>query len=228
MKKRSNRGVSRAVAILLVLIAVMLVIIAVPGWKVFRYRSEKTGCEQAMKSASDGLIIEYLNRWDEGSTEEAMRTLDNVMVARPNICPAGGNVYLVRRDDGIFEPVCGLHDSDKKQRVRLNASCAKDLLAEALRKTRKDTGTEPESVEITLNGKPLECVRVPEVLNLRWGTKSTRDYEGTVAYYGIAGNGSFTAKDVEPGEICYFVYADEYHCASWRADDGWTGDAYRN
>lgn len=219
-------GINRVVAILLALIAVMLVIIAVPSWNVFRYRSEKTGCVQAMKSARDGLIIEFLSRWDGGSVEEAMVTLDEVMPARANICPAGGTVYLVRGDNGIFEPVCGLHDDDKRLRVRLNGSRAKDLLAEGLRIARRESSEEPESVEITLNGRPLECVRVQEVPELRRGTGTTNGYKGVVAFYGLNGDGAFSVDGAKKGEIVYFIYADEYYCAIWRFNDGWTGDSY--
>ena len=60
-------------------------------------------------------------------------------------------MYLVRGENDIFEPICGLHDSDKRLRVRLNASRAKDLLAEELRVQRVLAEDEPESVEITLN-----------------------------------------------------------------------------
>ena len=73
---RSIRGgVNRVVAILLFLIAVMLVIIAIPSWDHYRERSEIIACEQAMKSAKDGLIIEYLGRFKEDSVEAAMKTL---------------------------------------------------------------------------------------------------------------------------------------------------------
>ena len=220
-------GITRAAAILLALIAVMLGIIAIPSWKVFRYRSEKTACVQAMKSARDGLIIEFLYRWKPGTVEEAMVTLDEVMPARPNICPSGGTVYLIRGDNGIYEPVCGLHDDDKKLRVRLNATRAKDLLTQGLREARWDLREEPESVEIELNGKPLECVRVQEEQNLRRGTATTNGFKGLVCFYGIAGDGSFAvSRNAKKGEISYFVYADEDHCALWRADDGWAGDAY--
>lgn len=229
MKKLSkNRGgINRATALLLVLIAVMLVLIAIPGWRVFRYRSQKTGCDQAMKSARDGLVIEFLNRWEEDSVNEAMRTLDQVLPERANICPAGGTVYLVKNDLGIYEPICGLHESDKKLRVRLNASRARELLAEALRKAKPADDAEPESVEIVLNGKPLACIQVDARLDLRRGTATTNGYEGVVAFYGLEGEGSFSTEKVSPGEICYFVYADENHAAVWRADDGWTGDAYQ-
>ena len=238
-KLNSQRGgVSRLVAILLVLIAIMLVVIAIPAWKVFRYRSEKTGCDQAMKSAGDGLLIEYLNRQvpstldDNKEADElkaAMDTLDEVMVARPNICPAGGTVYLVKNKMEIYQPVCGLHEADRKLKVRLNASRAAELAAEALRIYRQDNhGENPESLEIELNGKPLTCVLVQERQPLTRGTRLTNGFEGIVAFFGLNGEGSFHMEEVEPGAICYFVYADEDHCASWRADDGWTGDAYKD
>ena len=144
--RKTRGGINRATAVLLVLIGVMLVLIAIPAWKVFRYRSEKTGCDQAIKSAKDGLIIEYLSRWKDGTIEDAMETLDEIMPERPKICPSGGTVYLVKNDKGIFEPVCGLHDSDKKLRVRLNATRAMELLTDALKKARRDAPEEPESV----------------------------------------------------------------------------------
>ena len=226
---RSIRGgVNRVVAILLALIAVMLVIIAIPWWQHFRERSEIIACEQAMKSAKDGLIIEYLGRFKEGSTNEAMKTLDQVMVARPNICPSAGEVYLIRNSQGIFEPHCGLHDPDEKLRTRLNASRALELLREGRRLAlRENGGKEPEAVEIQLNCQKLSCVRVKKAQKLRRGTATTDDFEGVVAFYGLAGEGDFPVEDVAEGDIFYFVYADEDHCAIWRANDGWTGDAYR-
>lgn len=229
MKKTLNRGgINRAAAVLLMLIGVMLVLIAVPGYRRYRYRAQKTACEQAMKSARDGLTIEFLSRFEKGSVENAMKTLDEVLPERANICPSGGTVYLIRNAQGIFEPVCGMHDSDLKLRVRLNATRARELLSEELKKAG-DAGDEaPESLEITLNGKALVCERVDEVLTLRRGTATTSGYEGIVAFYGLEGEGGFSTGKVADGELCYFVYADENHAAVWRADDGWTGDAYQN
>ena len=231
MKLRSIRGgVNRVVAILLVLIAIMLVVVLLPAWDDLRLLSQRLSCEQAMKSAKDGLIIEYLGRFKEGSVEDAMNTLDQVMVARPNICPAGGEVYLIKNSEGIYEPLCGLHDRDARRRTRLNASRALELLREGRRKAlRSSKGVEPEAVDIRLNSKPLSCERVPKVQKLRRGTATTDGFEGVVAFYGLAGEGDFPAGEdakVEAGDIFYFVYADEEHCAIWKANDGWTGDAY--
>jgi len=231
MKLRSIRGgVNRVVAILLAAIAVMLVIILLPAWDDLRLLSQRLSCEQAMKSAKDGLIIEYLGRYKEGSVQDAMNTLDQVMIARPNICPAGGEVYLIKNAQGVYEPLCGLHDRNERRRVRLNASRALELLREARRAAlRSSKGVEPEAVDIRLNSKPLSCGRVQKVQKLRRGTATTEGFDGVVAFYGLAGEGDFPAGEdakVEAGDIFYFVYADEYHCAIWKASDGWTGDAY--
>ena len=224
--RRVRGGVNRLVVALLAMIAVMLVIIAIPAWKVFRYRSEKTGCIQALKSARDGLIIDYLSHWEEGTVQQAMATLDEVMPARANICPAGGTVYLVRDEKGIYEPICGLHADDKRLRARLNASRAKDLLEEGLRLARRESESEPESVEIQLNGKALECVRVQEKPALRRGTSTTDGFKGVVAFYGLEGEGEFSTGKVKKDRIAFFVYADENFCAIWNAGEGWTGTAY--
>ena len=228
MKLRSIRGgVNRVVAILLVAIAIMLVIILIPAWDDLRLLSQRLSCEQAMKSAKDGLIIEYLSRYKEGSVQDAMNTLDQVMIARPKICPAGGEVYLIKNSQGIYEPLCGLHDRDQKRRVRLNASRALELLREARRiALRSSQGVEPDAVNIVLNSMELPCVRVQQTQKLRRGTGTTDGFDGVVAFYGLAGEGDFPAEKVEAGDIFYFVYADEYHCAIWKADDGWSGDAY--
>ena len=48
-----------------------------------------------------------------------------------------------------------------------------------------------------------------------------------MAFYGVAGqDGAWADAGGKAGEICYFSFADEDHCAAWRADDGWTGDSY--
>jgi hypothetical protein len=254
MKLRSIRGgVNRVVAILLVAIAIMLVIILIPAWDDLRLLSQRLSCEQAMKSAKDGLIIEYLGRYKEGSVQDAMNTLDQVMIARPKICPAGGEVYLIKNSQGIYEPLCGLHDRNARRRTRLNASRALELLREARRKAlRSSKGKEPDAVDITLNSRILTCERVPKVQKLRRGTATTDGFDGVVAFYGLAGEGDFPSgedakaeagendfpagedtkaeaaedENAEAADIFYFVYADEEHCAIWKADDGWTGDAY--
>ena len=225
-RRRSRGGVNRLIVILLALIAVMLVIIAIPKWKEFRYRSEKTACVQALKSARDGLIIDYFDNWQAGSVEDARETLDEVLPMRPGICPSGGTVYLIRDENGIFEPFCGLHADDTKRRTRLNASRALDLFTEALKAARKRSEKVPETLTVELNSRDLEVVRVTEVPDIHRGTATTNGYKGVVAFYGLAGEGEFSDVKAKAGTLCFFLYADEDHCATWRLKDGWTGEAY--
>ena len=221
-------GIPRLMVVLLALIGVMLVIIAMPGLRGYRDRAQRIACEQALSSARDGLIIEYFNSFDAGTAQDARDTLEAVMPARTNICPSGGTVYLVRGANGVFEPICGLHAPDEKQRCRLNANQARELLSQSLTKARKRSKDVPDEVSIALNGQALTCVRVDAPPSLRRGTSTTNGFEGIVAFYGVAGQGDFPAEDMKDGELCYFIYADEDHCAVWKAKDGWTGEAYQN
>ena len=223
---RDRGGINRLVALLLLLVAVMLVIIAMPKWNAFRFHSETTACEQAIKSARDGLIIDYLTHYDTGTEADALATLEEVMPARANICPAGGTVYLVRGSDGVFEPICGLHDADERRRCRLNANRVRELLSDSLTKARKGSDETPDKVSVGLNGKVLECVRVDEIPGLHRGTATSTGYDGVVAFYGIAGEGTFSTKGVKAGKLCWFIYADENYCAIWSVQNGWSGDAY--
>lgn len=235
-QSKYRRGAAaRIFVILLVLIGIMLLILAVPAIRAWRFHAECIGCEQAMKSAGDGLIIDYLNNWeDEVTTEKAKNTLEVVMPARKDLCPAGGTVYLVKNDIGIYQPVCGLHDADAVRRTKLNAAYAKTLLLEARKKAQLMQNGEPEEVDIRINGKTLSCICVTEEEMIHRGTATTNGYSGVVAYYGVAGDFTFSAKtagkgmgNAKDGEICYFVYADESYCAIWRSNDGWDGDAYQ-
>ena len=59
----NHGGINRATVLLMVLIAVLVVLLGVPGYRAYRYRAQKVGCQQAMKSAKDGLIIDFLSNW---------------------------------------------------------------------------------------------------------------------------------------------------------------------
>ena len=221
MAKLGSRygGTARILVILAVLILIMVAIIAIPAWKAFNYKSECIACEQAMKSASDGLKFEYMDTFDEDSLRQARQTIDEVMPAREDICPTHGEVYLIKNEQGIYETVCGLHNSDAKRRTRLNAACAAGRLSEARKdilEKAKPGDPEPESISIRLNNKELKCTFVTEEVPIKRGTSTTKGYKGVVAFYGTD----------DDGEINYFLYADEDHCAVWRENDGWRGEAY--
>ena len=224
-KLRSSHGriVTNAAGILIFFISVMLVIIAIPHWNRFVYRSEQTACDQAIKSAEDGLIIDFLANWEESTVEQARATLDEVLPERPNICPSNGTVYLIKNDQGLYKPYCGLHCDDLKLRVRLNASRAIELLKDGLWEAKQNDVEDFETIRIELNGRHLDCVRVSEPVELFRGTASTKGFDGTVAFFGLGREGSFKGKK---GELVYFLYADENHCALWRKEDDWSGTAY--
>ncbi len=217
-------GVNRLVLIFLIAIAAVLVLIAKPLWDSFAYDAARRGCEAALKSATDGLVIDYLYHFEEGSVDDARMTLEEVMPGRENLCPAGGTVYLIRNDSGIYEPVCGLHGRDERQRTRLNASYAKKKLEEELSEIFSEKPSaagssereDPDTITIGLNGSDLEIRRAEIRPALTHGTDSMVDYEGTVAFYGID----------EAGDLSFFTYADENYCAAWSPAKGWTGDAY--
>ena len=70
-----------------------------------------------------------------------------------------------------------------------------------------------------------------EPSGLKRGTRTTMGLEkaGIVAYYSIVGHSDFGADSAKKeGEIWYFSYADEDHCANWTYREQWTGDSYRN
>ena len=237
-KLQSDRGgVKWPILLLIIVNLVLVVLIAIPWWKDFEYKSEKAACDQAMKSAGDGLIIEYLGSFKELSVDEAMEKLDQIMPARDELCPVHGSIYLTKGTNGIFVPVCGLHDSDTMERVRLNASYAKMLLEKELANAGKvgsnasgETEKKDSTIDATnvkVNGKDLPCVHVLREEPLRHGTKYTQGYDEVVAFYGVEGEGTFNSGMVKKGKLAYFVYADENYCAIWRARDGWSGDAYK-
>ena len=219
-KLGNNRGgTNRLLVLLAILIIIMVALIYKPAWDAFRFKSECIGCEQAMKTATDGLRIEYLDTFDEGSIRDARKTLDRVMPAREDICPTHGNVYLVKNSEGIYEPVCGLHNPDAARRTRLNASYSGKMLEEARKnilEKAEEGDPEPEYITIKVNNKPLVCTYVTEEVNIKRGTKTTKDMDGVVAFYGTD----------DDGQINYFVYADEDYCAIWHENDEWTGSAY--
>ena len=119
-------------------------------------------------------------------------------------------------------------------RTRLNASFAKSRLITERDYLLRYQTKEPESIEIKVNGKPLNCMRVVKEEMIHRGTATTNGYKGVVAFYGVAGDFTYSAKIKEPGygtakdgEVCYFLYADENYCAIWRSNGDWDGDAYQ-
>jgi hypothetical protein len=214
----SRRGINRLVALILALVLVLAVVIAIPVYMRFKKQADVIGCTVALKKAQDMLDVEFL--WNYSlSHDEAIAVVERSKWAQDSLCPAGGDYYLVEREnsDQIYRVSCGLHEKDTFLRTRLNAYHVYELLEDALLDCRRRGILPPEEgFAFTVNSSSLPVQRLEEPLDLRWGTSASIDYEGIVCCFTLS----------EEGDITWFVYADDNHAAVYRAGDGWTGDAY--
>ena len=145
--------------------------------------------------------------------------------------PGRGDVYIVPKADSPldWEIICGLHCSDSRLRTRLNAYNVREQLREALLIERNKGNPFPESLPYTLHSKPHTALLTDADVGLKRGTRLTEGQEGIVAYYSVVGHSGFGADaGMKEGEMWYFTFADEDHCANWSYHDEWTGDSYRN
>ncbi len=234
---RDRSGISRAVVIMLVLVAVMLVVVSIPIYNHLKAVYNEIDCMTAMKSADDQLRIAYLHAGGDMNPDQAKAAVEHAMNGWDDLCPGGGNVYLVE-DKGAEMPyriVCGVHGSDLREVTRLNSEYVRDRLMEQLASRQKQGEKFPETMTVVLNSKELEATLIDEESPLRRGTNAMSDFKGIVCFYAVKGNGDF-GKDSKAadGEIWYFSYADENFASHWSADKGWWGtahddaDAYKN
>lgn len=224
---RTLKGITRAACILLVLIVILLVLIFIPSWKYYQNRAAELGCGSSLNTANHQLSIEYLSG-KKMTPETAKEIVTIAMDGWDDLCPGGGTPYLVEEESEVgYRVVCGLHDKDTKERTRLNASNALEQIEKEVHMDRSLGVSFPESITVKINGKEMNAVLIDEESGLKRGTKATTGVKGTVIFYSIAGHSDF-GKDSgqKEGQVWYFSYADEEHCANWKIDDGWTGDSY--
>ena len=231
-KLKNRLGMSRLVALLIILIAVLAaVIVLIPTVKYYRERSKKIGCETALDTAYRQYVDNYLANGGRLTRDETKEVITFVMNGWDDLCPAGGNVYIVddpEKGEGRFRLVCGIHGADKKELTRLNAGYSLDKVRELVAEAQKKGDRYPESVTFTLNGKELTAYLTDSYTSLRRGTSSISGYDGTVAFYSIVGHSSFGEdSEKEEGEVWYFSFADENYCANWNYRQSWTGDSYK-
>ena len=228
-KLHQNRGIARLVVILTVAALVLLAAALYPVIQRYRFRADALGCLAGLDTARRQLAAAYLFEGENSSAEEARDYVGFVMAGWDDLCPGGGTTYIVPKDDSelAWDVVCGLHGQDRKQCTRLNADYVLEQLREELRTAQVLGTTYPERMTVTLHHKPLEALITEEDTGLRRGTRATVGAKGTLVSYAIAGYSDFgTGRGVPVGEISWFSYADEEHCANWSAWDGWTGDSY--
>ena len=228
-KLHNSRGFSRLAVLLCALILVLLVAVLLPAIRHYRFQADTVACASALDTARRQLSADFLLRTERSSAAEAKDYVRCVMDGWDDLCPAGGTCYLVRQKDGGMEwdLVCGLHGADRKKCTRLNGDYLLSRLREELRSQRLLGNPYPETLTAEVNGRRLTAKLVDEETGLWRGTSATVGTKGKILAYGIAGHSDF-GRDcgIPEGEICYFSYADEEHCANWSAWEGWTGDSW--
>ena len=204
-------GVNRLIAILLALLGVMLILLAVPAYLRYRENAEQIGCSFALRKAQDMMTVEYLfNDW-KLTAQEAAAVVDRSRYARDELCPGGGDYFIIRQPDGVdYKVVCGLHDPDTRERTRLCSGAVMSRILKEL-ETRNPAA---KSVTVRLNGKKLTCHRVDADPGLKFGTKSDIDRKGIVCYYALTGDEEARAavetsenidlSQLEDGSVWYF------------------------
>ena len=229
-KLKTTRGISRLIALLLVLVIFMCVAISVPTARHYWQQYRAGACAAGLDTARRRLAEQYLSVSGQ-SAREARDAVAYAMAGWDDLCPSGGKVYLVETetDEPPYDLVCGLHDPDARLRARLNSGYVLEQLRDGLEASEKNGEPSPETLTFCLNGRHWKAWRTDTRRDFKWGTGIAKGLEklDAAAYYGIAGQGDFTAGGgVEEGNICYFTYAERTTFATWRAGDGWTGDSY--
>ena len=228
-KLNQRLGIARLVVILAVLAAVLITAAMIPVIQHYRFRADALGCLAGLDTARRQLAAQYLFSGVNSSAEDARDYVGFVMAGWDDLCPGGGTTYIVPLEGSEldWDVVCGLHGADRAQCTRLNADYVLQQLRENLRLARL-TGTPfPETLTATLHHKTVEAALTDHDTGIRRGTSATMGVRGTVISYAVAGYSDFgTGRGVPEGQICWFSYADEEHCANWSVWDGWTGDSY--
>ena len=206
-KLHSSGGYSLLLLILLIAVFVMLVIVLLPRILHYKEEADNYGCKVAMNKTQDMLDVEFLN--DYGMTlEQADEVIHRAMWEQDWLCPSGGDYFVVDRGGPqLYRVTCGLHESDTLLRTELNAKHAFSLLKTELELAE----TTPRTVTLTLNSMEFTAQGVETEPTIRRGTKTTKGFDGTVIYF-MADN---------HGNLRYFCYADENHCAIWRLGEDW-------
>lgn len=231
-KLHSSRGISRLIAILLAAVIVMAIVCLIPIYQHYQTQAATLACATGLDTARRQLADKFMfDGFENGDAEDAKEWIAFVMNGWDDLCPDGGDVYIVHNEPGSaleWDVVCGLHCADKKLRTRLNSENVLQQLRDGLHREQLLDNPYPESLEFTLHHRQYTAYLVDEATNFKRGTDLTKDYEGIVAFYSIVGHSDFGADSgLDDGELWYFSYADENHCATWTNTQQWTGDSYK-
>lgn len=231
-KKMNSRGIAWIFAILLVLIIVLSIVVMIPTYQKYQEKGMIVACATALDTARRQLAGHFMfEGFENDAADKAKEFVTYVMNGWDDLCPDGGSVYIVPKENSPldWEIICGLHCSDSRLRTRLNSFNVREQIEEALLAEQNKGNLYPEALPFTLHSKSYEAYLVDEATGFKRGTDLTEDVEGIVAFYSIVGHSEFgDDSGLEDGKLWYFSFADEDHCANWTYHDQWTGDSYQN
>ncbi len=214
-KLHSAAGISVWIVALLAGVLVMLALVAAPSVQKYRERADKTACDVAVSEARQKIDAAATINGGRLTDEEAKYAAVRNIKGWDELCPAGGDCYVLTDDAGGYRVVCALHTEDLKLKTRLNAARALEELRAVAEKELLIRGAIPDAPVLTINSRELAAARVDKDPTIKRGTRSTPGYDGTVALFRTEGE-----------KIVLLCYADENYCAIWRAESGWSGDSF--
>ena len=212
---KKDKSIRRLIILLIFVVLLLAVMIAIPMIQNREHKMERYACTLAIRRAQDAILVEFYSD-PELTKQEAALVVEKSKLAREDLCPSGGDYYLVPQSGGGWRVTCGLHEEDTILRTRINASRVLEELQSQLDARRRFEEDVAASVTLDINGKALEVTLLAGDNALRRGTEYSIDFDGVVSFFSLN-----TA-----GEVKWFVYADENHAAVWKLNSGWSGDAY--
>lgn len=215
-KKKADKEkvVRRLLWLLGAIVLVLVALLILPIIQRREVKAEAYACSLAVRRAQDAVLLEFLSDPDMTSQDAAM-AVDASKLARDELCPSGGDYYLVPQG-GSWRVTCGIHEEDTSLRTRINASRVLEEVQDQLDSRRRLDLSVEGNLLLNINGKALDVIHLAGDNGLRRGTDYSIDFEGVVCFFALN----------SAGDIKWFVYADQNHAAVWKIDDGWSGDAY--
>ena len=214
-QEEKDQGVRRLLILLIFVVLLLAAMIVMPLIQNRERKAEGYACTLAIRRAQDAVLVEFFSD-PEMTEKDAAIVVDKSKLAREDLCPSGGDYYLVPLSGGSWRVTCGLHEEDTIQRTRINASRVLEEVQAQLANKRRLEMDIASDLLLNVNGKALNVQLLAGDNALRRGTDYSIDFEGVVSFFSLNAN----------GEVNWFVYADENHAAVWKLTSGWSGDAY--
>ena len=212
---KKDKSIRRLIILLIFVVLMLAVMIAIPLFQNREHKAERQACTLAIRRAQEAILVEFYSDPELPKQESAV-VVDKSKLAQEDLCPSGGDYYLVPQSGGGWRVTCGLHEEDTILRTRINASRVLEELQSQLDARRRSEADTASSVTLDINGQALEVTLLAGDTALRRGTEYSIDFEGVVSFFSLNA----------AGEVKWFVYADENHAAVWKLNSGWSGDAY--